>query len=175
MAEVPPEGKALVGEEAGMTEEKQPISQQEWYIETEGILYNYPALDSQIEAIQTEIEELLPDKPTRVIKFDHNRGSTTHDSTADYALKRVFGGKAQELKRLQAVKRNVRQARGRMTYLERRVIDLTYRNRYSTDKIRNILHIGKTTYHKLKNEAVTLVAMHVGVYKQEEKGELNAN
>jgi len=134
---------------------------------TERLLYDYKTYDSAIRNLKAELESIMPNASTWLLKF--GGGSTTapfESQTEEWAIKRIESPRAQRIVKLLAekkrLKRAVKEAREQLTDEENTLVWMRYDLEKPHQEIWKAMHMSRANYFRLKNEIIEKISRYLG-------------
>ena len=141
---------------------------QNYYKQTERLLYDYKTYDSAIRNLEAELENIMPQISTSLLKLGEGSTATPFCSqTEDWAIKRVESPRARRTLKMLAEKKRFRKAiketRGQLTDEENTFVWMRYDLEKPHQEIWEALHMGRSAYFEFKNKVIEKIARYLGL------------
>lgn len=139
-----------------------------YYKHTERLLYDYKTYDSAICNLEAELEEILPNVSTSVVKLgEGSTASPFYSQTEDWAVKRLEGPRAKRIRRLLSEKKRLRkaikEARQQLTDEENTLVWMRYDLEKPHQEIWEAMHMSRANYFRFKDEVIGKIARYLGL------------
>ena len=133
----------------------------------EKLLYQQKSHKSAIAELEAELEDMMPDYSTSIVKFSHDKPHRRDSQPEAGVIKRNESLRAKEihdeLKRRQRHQKAIDEARESLTDEEDLFVRLFYDLEKSIRDCRRTLHYEKTKMYGIRSEVVHKVARFLGL------------
>ena len=139
-----------------------------YYRQAERMLYDYKTLDIAIRMLEAEMESIMPQTSTSVVKLGEGSTATPfHSQVEDWAIKRVESPRAKRIIKLLTEKKRWRQGiketREQLTDEENTFVWMRYDLEKAHQEIWEAMHMSKSTYFEFKNKVVEKISRYLGL------------
>lgn len=139
-----------------------------YYRKIERLLYDYKTYDSAIRNLEAELESIMPQISTSLLKMGDGSTATPFCSqTEDWAIKRIESPRAKRLLKLLTEKKRLRKAiketRKQLTDEENTFVWMRYDLERAHAEIWEALHMSRSTYFEFKNKVIGKIARYLGL------------
>ena len=139
-----------------------------YYRKTERLLYDYKTLDLAIRMLEAELESIMPQVSTSVVKLgEGSTASPFRSQTEDWAIKRIESPRAKRILKLLTEKKRWRQGikevRQQLTDEENTLVWMRYDLEKLHQEIWEALHMSRSNYFEFKNKLIEKIARYLGL------------
>ena len=139
-----------------------------YYRKTERMLYDYKTLDLAIRMLEAELESIMPQVSTSVVKLgDGSTVAPFTSQTEDWAIKRLESSRAKRISKLLTEKKRwqkgIKETREQLTGEENTLIWMRYDLEKQHQEIWEVMHMSRSTYFEFKNKTIEKIARYLGL------------
>jgi len=139
-----------------------------YYRQVERMLYDYKTYDIAIRNLEAELESIMPQTSTSVVKLGEGSTATPFTSkTEDWAIKRIESPRAKRILKLLAekkrFKKGVKETRKQLTDEENTLVWMRYDLEKQHQEIWEAMHMSRSTYFEFKNKTIEKIARYLGL------------
>jgi hypothetical protein len=139
-----------------------------YYRKTERLLYDYKTYGSAIRNLEAELEEILPNASTSIVRLGEGvAASPFRSQTEDWAIKRIESPRAKRILKLLAEKKRWRQGikevRQQLTDEENTLVWMRYDLEKPHQEIWEAMHMSRSTYFEFKNKLIKKISRYLGL------------
>ena len=138
---------------------------QRYYRQVEDLLYDYKYLDQAIATLEAELEAIMPQTSTSVVKLGQGSTKTPFDTspTERYGIKRADSRLRARLLEKRRHKKAIKAAREQLTDEENTFIWLRYDHEKAHEEIWEALHMSRAQYFRFRKDTIDKIAKHLGI------------
>jgi hypothetical protein len=139
-----------------------------YYRKTERLLYDYKTLDLAIRMLEAELESIMPQTSTSIVKLGEGSAVAPFESqTEEWAIKRIESPRAKRILKLLAEKKRWHQAikeiRQQLTDEENTLVWMRYDLEKPHQEIWEAMHMSRANYFRFKDEVIGKIARYLGL------------
>ena len=139
-----------------------------YYRKTERLLYDYKTLDLAIRMLEAELESIMPQVSTSVVKLgEGSTASPFRSQTEDWAIKRIESPRAKRILKLLAEKKRwcqgIKEVREQLTDEENTLVWMRYDLEKPHQEIWEAMHMSRSTYFEFKNKLIKKISRYLGL------------
>ena len=138
---------------------------QRYYRQVEDLLYDYKYLDQAIATLEAELEAIMPQTSTSVVKLGQGSTKTPFDTspTERYGIKRADSRLRARLLEKRRHKKAIKAAREQLTDEENTFIWLRYDHEKAHEEIWEALHMSRAQYFRFRKDVIGKIARYMGL------------
>lgn len=138
---------------------------QKYFRQVEKMLYDYKYLDQAIANLEAELEAILPQTSTSLIKVGQGSTRTLFDTsqTERWGIKRAESRLREKLLEKRRHKKAIKAVREQLTDEENTFVWLRYDHEKPHEEIWEALHMSRAQYFRFRKDTIDKIAKHLGV------------
>ena len=143
--------------------------QQNYFRQVEKLLYDYKYLDQAIANLEAELEAIMPQTTTSLIKIGQGGARNPFDTsqTEHWGIKRAESPRAVRLQTLLREKRRhkkaIKGAREQLSDEENTFVWLRYDKEMPHEEIWEAMHMSRAQYFRFRKDVIGKIARYVGL------------
>ena len=139
--------------------------QQNYFRQVEKLLYDYKYLDQAIANLTAELEAIMPQTSTSVVKLGQGSAKTPFDTsqTERWGIKRAESRLREKLLEKRRHKKAIKGAREQLTDEENTFVWLRYDKEKPHEEIWEAMHMSRAQYFRFRKDVIGKIARYVGL------------
>mgnify|MGYP000900642799 CR=1 FL=1 len=139
-----------------------------YYRQAERLLYDYKTYDLAIKNLEAELENIMPQVSTSLLKLGEGSTATPFQSqTEDWAIKRIESPRAKRIIKLltekKRFKKGIGEVREQLTDEENTRVWMRYDLEKQHQEIWEAMHMSRSAYFEFKNKVIEKIARYLGL------------
>ena len=137
---------------------------QRYYRQVENLLYDYKYLDQAIATLEAELEAIMPQTSTSLVKLGQGSTKTPFDTspTERYGIRRAESRLRVRLMEKRRHKQAIKGAREQLTDEENTFVWLRYDHEKQHQEIWEALHMEERSYFRFRRKVIKKIAKGLG-------------
>jgi RinA family phage transcriptional activator len=138
---------------------------QKYFQQVERLLYDYKYLDQAIANLEAELEAIMPQTSTSVVKLGQGSTKTPFDTsqTERWGIRRAESRLRARLLEKRRHKKAIKAVREQLTDEENTFIWLRYDHEKAHEEIWEALHMSRAQYFRFRKDTIDKIAKHLGI------------
>ena len=139
--------------------------QQKYFRQVEKLLYDYKYLDQAIANLTAELEAIMPQTSTSVVKLGQGSAKTPFDTsqTERWGIKRAESRLRIKLQEKRRHKKAIKGAREQLTDDENMFVWLRYDKEKPHEEIWEAMHMSRAQYFRFRKDVIGKIARYMGL------------
>ena len=141
------------------------VKQQNYFRQVEKLLYDYKYLDQAIANLTAELEAIMPQTSTSVVKLGQGSAKTPFDTsqTERWGIKRAESRLRIKLQEKRRHKKAIKGAREQLTDDENMFVWLRYDKEKPHEEIWEAMHMSRAQYFRFRKDVIGKIARYMGL------------
>ena len=139
--------------------------QQKYFRQVEKMLYDYKYLDQAIANLEMELEAIMPQTSTSVVKLGQGSTKTPFDTsqTERWGIRRAESRLRARLMEKRRHKKAIKAVKEQLSKEENAFVWLRYDHEKPHEEIWETLHMSRAQYFRFRKDTINEIAKHLGI------------